>query len=1017
MFKTKIKNLSYFFNFVLVAVFCCFFSSIVFLQFNKKPNTYANSYNSNLVYTKDYEKYLQLTDDEKKELGVIPRMYEVSVNSLYSSSSYQNLLASNSELPTEYSLFKTNTIKNNFSYSNRDSFKNLTANIGNQKSTNICWAFASLTALETTLYVAYPELIEEESLLNFSELNLAYTTQVVNHNLSSIGGGSFELAYENLSYNLGPVYEQSGESSIFYTESDGDLKTQDRYVSSFLDTAQKSNYSALESFSYPARSSCTTAQQKTDLRNAIKNHIYTYGAITSSIAYNSRYYNSSSFYKYFCNPNSADIENHLITLVGWDDDFQITYGNETLTGAYIAQNSWGDSWGNDGFFYIMYDDAKVEEDVSGFVRLGKTSNSEIVYNNLDGTKYQNDFLSVTSNSIGWETRSFDSNIILSNFFKTTEINNQCISKIKIPTLLSDNTKRLSNEFYVYVINNISESNLSSTNQIQNFLINNFANAVKLQNKYPTTSDEYLFSANQVGMYSIELNEEIKLSGDYFAVFVEFLSGESVFYKSNSDAFSSQSSKKATYYSLNNGSRWNYFQDFLAGSHKNSYFPIIVQTIYELKEIEYVVSDVEKTYDGENVQFSVVPTNLGNVAYKIYYKINEEDEFVQNLNLKNAGEYKVYFKIVADFYEDVIGEDKFFNVSISKRDMKIVPESGQFKIYGDYDTIIDKTYQNIVSGEEPYEIGTLSREGGENVGEYEIYLNNFSLANNGNLFNVDNYNISFQSGVNYEICKRTLNVVVNNARKVYGSEEPQEFTFYFDGLANDEQPGYSGNLVRVSGENVGKYNIINNPSSPITLTNGQNGFLANNYELNFDADNEAFEILQKEIIVAPNLNQSKKFGELDPHFDYTWTGEVVGQLANFSGSLSREEGENVGEYEIEIGSLSLVDNGEFLKDNYKIVLTENVLFTINYGDLTNCEFSSLTIDYDGKNHHLTAVNSVMPSVSISYSLYEDGEFNSLPINFKNAGEYVVFAKFDCDNYNSEILQAKTGPFATSELGKT
>jgi len=81
----------------------------------------------------------------------------------------------------------------------------------------------------------------------------------------------------------------------------------------------------------------------------IKQAIYTYGSVSAYIyadkffqAYKSGVFNNSKRYKW---------TNHAIQLVGWDDTKQ----------AWLLKNSWGTSWGINGFMWIKYGSCRVGE--------------------------------------------------------------------------------------------------------------------------------------------------------------------------------------------------------------------------------------------------------------------------------------------------------------------------------------------------------------------------------------------------------------------------------------------------------------------------------------------------------------------------------------------------------------------------------------------------------------------------------------------------------------------------------
>ncbi len=114
----------------------------------------------------------------------------------------------------------------------------------------------------------------------------------------------------------------------------------------------------------------------------IKQQILQYGAIMSS------YFSDMSFidknrtqYTYFNKENNAyyydgtnplaTSGNHAINIVGWDDNYSIENFNQThrpsKNGAWVVRNSWGDTWGENGYFYISYEDVYIGSNSASFI--------------------------------------------------------------------------------------------------------------------------------------------------------------------------------------------------------------------------------------------------------------------------------------------------------------------------------------------------------------------------------------------------------------------------------------------------------------------------------------------------------------------------------------------------------------------------------------------------------------------------------------------------------------------------
>ena len=111
----------------------------------------------------------------------------------------------------------------------------------------------------------------------------------------------------------------------------------------------------------------------------------------------------------------------------------------------------------------------------------------------------------------------------------------------------------------------------------------------------------------------------------------------------------------------------------------------------------------------------------------------------------------------------------------------------------------------------------------------------------------------------------------------------------------------------------------------TLTLG--GTSAGNYTLATSGNQTkaTANITVRDLTVKPDSGQSKSYGTTpDPVLAYTSTGTVTGETAAFDGALSREAGEDVGQYDITKGSLELKDSGTFKAANYNLVLDRVVV---------------------------------------------------------------------------------------------
>lgn len=195
-----------------------------------------------------------------------------------------------------------------------------------QGALGTCWATAALTALETSL------MPEEKFIFSVDHMSLSNS-----FNLNQYEGGSSTMSTAYLLAWQGPVLEKDDPY--------GDGQTNP----------------ALEPVKHVQEIQMLESK---DLQK-IKEMVYKYGGVQSSLY--TTMLNSFDYSKYYNEENYAycyvgtEKPNHDIVIIGWDDYYPKENFNADIEsdGAFICQNSWGTSFGDNGIFYVSYYDSNI----------------------------------------------------------------------------------------------------------------------------------------------------------------------------------------------------------------------------------------------------------------------------------------------------------------------------------------------------------------------------------------------------------------------------------------------------------------------------------------------------------------------------------------------------------------------------------------------------------------------------------------------------------------------------------
>ena len=410
-----------------------------------------------------------------------------------------------------------------------------------------------------------------------------------------------------------------------------------------------------------------------------------------------------------------------------------------------------------------------------------------------------------------------------------------------------------------------------------------------------------------------------------------------------------------------------------GNYKVTYKPGTLTIVAAQRTTELSVTSYNGVYDAKKHTITVNGTVAGD---QVEYSYDGGKTWVTDLKkYKNVtkGSVAIQVKVTNTNYTP---SETILNGTVTITPFPlVVTADNKSKVYGSDDPEFTATETSGVEGKEKPDSqkieSTMTREAGENVGNYKITASGETTQGNYTVI----YNpgtLTITAGSRPE--DRQLSVTSYN-----GVYDANEHTITVNNVLDGDVVEYSYDNGETWTTDLTQYRDVTETTIKVRVTNA-------NYNPNPVELEGTVTITSKDVKVTAR-SYSKTFGADDPTFE----ADTVGTLGNdtVTYTISRETGENVGTY-------TITPAGEAVQGNYNVTYATGTLAITASDREKAIAVTSYNGVYDAKNHTIE-VKNLVDGDQVEYS-YDNGTTWTTDLTkYKDVTDTTILVKVTNANY--------------------